>query len=238
MFWLAMVFLQPSDETSLSGYKAFIRTTVFEDGSIARKVELGLNPDIKESIRFKKTFLSENGYTVYEKATDSSFYLIGSKSTGPFTKNENIFSDGISSIRIRKSEDEFQYREEFYTALVIEEVKKSDLRNDEAAAKVLLADTQFDFVTVLPGRMLSVNTGEFDKNEARWSYDIEQLFKHPSFVMEARSSIARNEALIGAVFLIGLILLVMGVLLLIKTKYILHKENHEIKKHNIQPQKG
>lgn len=218
MLWFFIVLLQPVDETSLSGYKALVRTTVFEDGSIARNVELGLNPDIKEAIRFKKNFLIENGYDVYEKATDSSFYLVGSKTTAAFRKNENVFSDGISSISIRRVEDEFHYREEFYTAFVMEEVKKSDLRNDEAAAKVLLADTQFDFVTTLPGRMISVNSGEFDKNEARWKYDIEQLFKNPSFIMEAKSSIERDDTLIWAVFMIGLMILVMGFLLLIKTK--------------------
>lgn len=218
MFLLFSVLLQPADETSLSGYKALVRTIVYEDGSIARRIELGLNPDIKETIRFKKEFLVENGYDVYEKATDSSFYLIGSKTAGASMKNENIFSDGISSIGIRRVEDEFQYREEFFTAFVMEEVKKSDLRNDEAAAKVLLADTQFDFVTTLPGRMISVNSGEFDQSQARWKYDVEQLFKHPSFIMEAKSSIKRDEALIWAVFMVGLLILTMGVLMLLKMK--------------------
>lgn len=218
MFLLFSVLLQPVDETSLSGYKALVRTIVYEDGSIARRVELGLNPDIKETIRFKKEFLIENGYDVYEKATDSSFYLIGSKTAGASTKNENIFSDGISSIGIRRVEDEFQYHEEFFTAFVMEEVKKSDLRNDEAAAKVLLADIQFDFVTTLPGRMISVNSGEFDQSQARWKYDVEQLFKHPSFIMEAKSSIKRDETLIWAVFMVGMLILTMGVLMLIKMK--------------------
>ena len=218
MFLLFSVLLQPVDETSLSGYKALVRTIVYEDGSIARRVELGLNPDIKETIRFKKEFLIENGYDVYEKATDSSFYLIGSKTAGASTKNENIFSDGISSIGIRRVEDEFQYHEEFFTAFVMEEVKKSDLRNDEAAAKVLLADIQFDFVTTLPGRMISVNSGEFDQSQARWKYDVEQLFKHPSFIMEAKSSIKRDETLIWAVFMVGMLILTMGFLMLIKMK--------------------
>ncbi|MBL7994673.1 hypothetical protein JNM05_04805 [bacterium] len=218
MFLLFSIFFHPVDEASLSGYKALVRTIVYEDGSIARRVELGLNPDIKETIRFKKEFLIENGYDVYEKATDSSFYLIGSKTVGASTKKENVFSDGISSIGIRRVEDEFQYHEEFFTAFVMEEVKKSDLRNDEAAAKVLLADTQFDFVTTLPGRMISVNSGEFDQSQARWKYDVEQLFKHPSFIMEAKSSIKRDETLIWAVFLVGLLILTMGVLMLIKMK--------------------
>lgn len=213
-----IVLLQSGHETSLSGYKALVRTTVYEDGSIARRVELGLNPDIKESIQFKKNFLTENGYDVYERTTDSSFYLVATKATGAFNKNENIFSDGISSITVRRIGDEFQYQEEFFSAILQEEVGKSDLRNDEATAKVLLADTQFDFVTKLPGRILSVNAGDFDKDQARWTYDIEQLFKHTSFTMEARSTIVREETLIWAVFLIGLILMAIGVLLLIKSK--------------------
>jgi hypothetical protein len=218
MSFLVSVLLQTAQETSLSGYKALIRTTIYEDGSIARKVELNLNPDNKEAIQFKKKFLTDNGYVVYEKATDSSFYLVGSKDVGDFVKNENVFSDGLSSIRIRKIEEEFEYREEFFTAIVVEEVQNSDLRNDEAAAKVLLADTQFDFQTKLPGRMLSVNTGEFDQNEARWKYDIEQLFKNPSFIMEAKSSVARDEVLIGVVLMIGLLIMTMGLLWLIKIK--------------------
>ncbi len=213
-----IVLLQSGHETSLSGYKALVRTTVYEDGSISRRVELGLNPDIKEGIQFKKTFLSENGYDVYERSTDSSYYLVATKATGAFSKNENVFSDGISSISVRRAGDEFLYHEEFFSAILQEEVEKSDLRNDEATAKVLLADTRFDFVAKLPGRILSVNAGDFDKDEARWTYDIEQLFKHTSFTMEARSSIVREESLIWAVFLIGLILMVIGILLLIKSK--------------------
>lgn len=216
MSFLVSVLLQPTQGTSLSGYKVYVRTMVYEDGSIARMVELNLNPDNKEAIQFKKKFLTDNGYEVYEKATDSSFYLMASKAVGAFTKNENVFSDGLSSIRIRKAAEEFEYREEFFTAMVVEEVQNSDLRNDEAAAKVLLADTQFDFVTKLPGRMLSVNTGEFDQEEARWRYDIEQLFKNPSFVMEAKSSVARDEALIWVVFMIGVLTMTMGALWLLK----------------------
>lgn len=214
-----IVLLQSGHESSLSGYKALVRTTVYEDGSIARRVELGLNPDIKEAIQFKRNFLTENGYDVYEKTTDSSFYLIATKATGAFNKNENVFSDGISSVTVRRVEDEFQYQEEFFTSILQEEVGKSDLRNDEATAKVLLADTQFDFVANLPGRIVSVNAGDFNKDEARWTYDIEQLFKHSSFVMEARSSIAREEALVWVVFLIGLMLMIIGVLLLLKSKF-------------------
>lgn len=232
MFWLFSVLLQPTEDTSLSGYKVFVRTIVYEDGSIARKVELGLDPDTKESIKYKKKFLVENGYDVYEKETDSSFYLIGSKITEASRKSENIFSDGISSINIHRVEDEFQYHEEFFTSFVMEEVKKSDLRNDEAAAKVLLANTQFDFVTQLPGRMIGVNSGEFDKNEAHWKYDVEQLFKNASFVMEAKSSIQRDETLIWVIFLVGLLILSMGVLMLMKKK---NSDDNEFKKHNVQP---
>ncbi len=215
--FLVFVLLYPSQETSLSGYKAFVRTTVYEDGSIARRVELNLNPDNRDAILFKKKFLTDNGYEVYEKSTDSSFHLVASKAVGSFTKNENVFADGLSSVRIRKADEDFEYHEEFFTAIVVEEVKNSDLRNDEAAAKVLLADTQFDFSTRLPGRMISVNTGEFDQNEARWKYDIEQLFKNASFVMEARSTTERDETLIWAVFLIGAMMMTMGILWLIKS---------------------
>ena len=70
----------------------------------------------------------------------------------------------------------------------------------------------------MPGRIPSVNAGELDRSEARWKYDIEQLFKNSSFVMETKSSIARDEALLGAVFLIGLLTMIMGILWLIKIK--------------------
>jgi hypothetical protein len=213
-----IVLLQSDHESSLSGYKALVRTTVYEDGSIARRVELGLNPDIKEAIQFKKNFLSGNGYDVYERTTDSSYYLIGTKTTGAFSKNENVFSDGISSITVRRIEDEFQYQEEFFSAILHEEVERSDLKNDAATAKVLLADTQFDFVVKLPGRIITVNAGDFDKDEARWKYDIEQLFNHTSFAMEAKSTTARDESLIWVFFLIGIMILFIGVLLLIKSK--------------------
>jgi hypothetical protein len=219
IFLLAVLLsVSGGNETALSGYEANIRTVVYEDGSLSRTIELSLNPDNKESTKWKKDFLTKNGYRTEEKNSDDNFYLVAAKVYTPSKNNGMHFDDELSRISLQKQNDEFLYREEFLTAFVMNEVNASDLRNDKPAAKVLLADTQYNFYTTMPGKIEGISSGEYNKNIAHWNFDIEQLFNHPTLEMATTSSTAREENVNWLILFTGVLLLLISALLAMKNR--------------------
>jgi hypothetical protein len=212
------LFLPESHQTRLSGYQADIKTIVYEDGSISRTIALNLNPDVKESTKWKREFFIKNGYRVEERNQDDDFLIVASKVYTPSKENGTHFNDEFSRISLQRQADEFLFKEEFLTAFVMGEISASDLRDDKPAAKLLLADTQYNFFTTMPGKIAGVSSGEFNKNAAHWNFDIEQLFNHTVLEMATTSTIARDENVIWLILLTGVLLVTMGVLFLLKNR--------------------
>ncbi len=207
-----------SEEAPLSGYEANVRTVVYEDGSVSRTIELSLNPDNKESVRYKKDFLTKNGYRVFEKKQDDYFIVIASKVFTASKNNGTHFDDEFSRISLQRQNDEVLFKEEFSTSFIMNEVNTSDLRNDRPAAKVLLADMQYHFHTTMPGTIVGVSSGEFNKNMAHWNFDVEALFNHASLEMATTSSVARDDNVIWLVAFTGILFVAIGVLFLFKNR--------------------
>lgn len=202
--------------TSLVGYKASIRTIVFEDGSISRMIRVALTAHQPDALAFKKEFLTRNGYLVVERTMDDMPALEATKVFVP-TRFEPLLKDQVSHISVHQVQDTVFYHEIFSTVFLTGEVAASDLKNDLPAAKVLLAETEFDFLTVLPGKVMAAASGDFSQDSIRWNYDVERMFANASFVMTAQSSVARQEELIWIVYAIGIMMSMIGVLLLIKS---------------------
>ena len=211
---LCLLGLQP-EQTSIAGYKAKITTRIFEDCSLWRSVELDLNPDIPEGLVFKKARLEKYGYNCREIVTDSSLTLTAERVFLCATDSCE-FEDAFGSFRIRRIDNEILFREQFSNHFLMDEVQGSMVRQDTAAAKVLLADTQFDFKILVSGKMVRVNIGEFDRNSAWWRYDIEELYSHEFMVMEAVFSVERRDTIAYVGFFIGGILVVIALLFLLK----------------------
>jgi hypothetical protein len=213
---ILLTILSLSDtEASVSGYKTKVRSIVFEDGSVSRSIQIVLSGESREGLAFKRQFLERNGYAILEKTVDDLPCLEATKLFVP-SPTDTVLADGFARIAVRRLKDSLFYREEFFTAILTDEVAATELKNDRATAKVLLADTQFEFVTLLPGRILTSSSGDFHQDSTWWSYDIEQLFNNRSFSMAAHSTIAREEELLWIVGLIAVLMMGTGFLLLIK----------------------
>lgn len=200
---------------SLQGFQANIRTHVYEDLSVARTIELIMEGDNRESIRYKRDFFKKSGYEIVEK---SSEHWVITKVYPTSNGRTEVFQDDLSKIFVERRGDQFLFQEEFFNRFIINEIDRSDLKNDRPAAKVLMADTRFEFKTVLPGRIDSINLGAFEERTATWIFDIEQLFQKDSYVMRAHSETARGEWQIWPLLLISFLLFVMAYLFRLKNK--------------------
>ncbi|HMV27593.1 MAG TPA: hypothetical protein PKA26_12005 [bacterium] len=204
--------------STLVGYHAKIRTTVYEDLSVARAIELSMDADLKEAVKYKKDFFRKNGYELIEKNENDRLTIVAQKVFPTASHRIEKYEDDLSAITVEKEGLRFSYREDFYTKMFKEEIERSDLRNDLPVAKMLMADTKFEFYITLPGKIDSLNSGEFDKATAHWTYDVDELMEHKSMTMRAHSTADRGDIQIWMVFLIGVLLLLMAYLLRIKLR--------------------
>ncbi|HND77537.1 MAG TPA: hypothetical protein PLN79_09610, partial [bacterium] len=152
--------------STLVGYHAKIRTTVYEDLSVARAIELSMDADLKEAVKYKKDFFRKNGYELIEKNENDRLTIVAQKVFPTASHRIEKYEDDLSAITVEKEGLRFSYREDFYTKMFKEEIERSDLRNDLPVAKMLMADTKFEFYITLPGKIDSLNSGEFDKAKA------------------------------------------------------------------------
>ncbi len=100
----------------------------------------------------------------------------------------------------------------------MKEIERSDLKNDLPAAKVLMADTRFEFITIMPGKIDSINLGTFDQQTATWVFDIEQFLQKESVLMRVHSITARGEWQIWPLLLISILLFIIAYLFRLKNK--------------------
>lgn len=204
--------------STLVGYYAKVHTTVYEDLSVARVIELSMDANLKEAVKYKKEFFRKNGYELIEKNENDRLTLVAQKVFPTALHRIEKYEDDLSAITVEKEGLRFSYREDFYTKMFREEIERSDLRNDLPVAKMLMADTKFDFYITLPGKIDSLNSGEFEKATAHWVYDVDELMEHKSMSMRVHSTADRGDIQIWLVFLIGVLLLLMAYLLRLKLR--------------------
>lgn len=182
---------------------------------MSRLVRIALTADQPDALAYKRDFLVRCGYSVIERTFEDMPGLEATKVFVP-TRYEPEWVDLLSRIHVRQLGDTVYYHEEFSTDLLMKEVEASELRKDHPTAKVLLADTHIDFLTILPGRVTTALAGDFSQDSIAWSYDVERLFANKSFVMSAQSSVARQEELSWILLAVSLLVTTVGVLILAK----------------------
>ncbi len=199
----------------LTGYKVTVLTRVYEDGSLSVRYELNLDPDAAETIAHKRLIFSRNGYELTEQKKENAYIMTAART---FSPDGSPWKDEMSEWSVTCRNDTFYYQEDFFNFLIHDEISGSDLKKDSATAKVLMADTEYLFRTILPGRVLESSAGQILKDTVQWQYDIEQLFGRRTINMSASSRIERDEDVAGALMLIAILILAVSLLLWIRNK--------------------
>lgn len=199
-------------QSTLSGYKAVVRTTVYEDRSMSREIELNYSADEKEAAQSKRNFFQSYGYHLIERIDNDNFYLTASKIIPP----DGFSDDPFSRLLLNRNDNAYNYSEDFSNHFVIQDIQNSDLKNDLATAKVLLADVEYQFVVVMPGKIVETNANQFHMDTAAWSYDIEQLLNRQNFQMHVNSTVERNDHALWSFAVIAIIVLAIAVLIKLK----------------------
>ncbi len=204
---------------ALTGYKVQVYTTIYDDGSAYRLIEINMDPDAHETIQHKRQFFSRNGYHLSEHSEEQGMVLLASRT---FDANSvRNARDEFSEIGITMRGDSVYFSETFFTQIVSEEVKSSDLSNDLSAAKVMMADIKFCFHTVFPGRITDAGSGKNSGDTLKWQYDVEQVFQKPSLKMAGASVIQRGDELSWLTGLIGLLFIVIAGLIVLRQRFTL-----------------
>lgn len=201
-------------QSTLSGYKAVVHTTVYEDCSVNRTIELNYSVDEKESAQNKRDFFQSYGYHLVERVDRNNFYLTASKIIPP----EGVSDDPFGKVQLNRKNNSYNYTEDFSANFVTQDIQNSDLKSDMATAKVLLADVEYQFVVIMPGKIIETNANQFHLDTASWNYDIEQLLSRPVFHMNISSSVERNDNALWSLAVVAVIVLAIAVLIKLKFK--------------------
>lgn len=201
----------------LTGYKVVVQTRIYEDGSLSVRYDLNLDPDAAETIAHKRQIFSRNGYELTEQKKENAYLITAVKHFSPSGKL-STGSDELSERRVMCRRDTFYYHETFLNFLIRDELSGSNLNKDTATAKVLMADTDYLFQMIFPGRILEASTGQVLNDTVQWQYDVEQLFHKQEFVMEASSVIDRDEDVSGVLMMIAALVLAISALLWYRNK--------------------
>lgn len=198
----------------LSSYKADVISFIYEDGSIARRITLNYSIDEKDAALAKRMFFVNNGYSVHDFAVGDNFLLVAERVKPP---EQAVLNDGFSHVQLRVNDNRLSFADKFSTEFIRQDIAESDLKDDLATAKVMLADLEYSFYAIFPGRISESSSGEIRGDTTVWKYDVEQLLHHDRFEMTAVSVVDRADGLIWYVFLIGCLLTTIAVLLFVKT---------------------
>ncbi len=106
--------------------------------------------------------------------------------------------------------DTFYFREVFHNYLIRDEIASSNLKKDAATAKVLMADTEYLFMVIMPGRVIESATGQVVRDTVQWQFDIEELFPAETLNMSAASVIERDEDVSGVLILVSVLLIILS----------------------------
>lgn len=206
----------------LTGYKVTVLTRVYEDRSLSIKYELNLDPDAAETIAHKRGIFERNGYRMTEIKKENALILTAAKSY-PTNGHQSEHSDELSRISVICRNDTFYYREVFHNYLIRDEIASSNLKKDTATAKVLMADTEYLFMVIMPGRVVESATGQAVRDTIQWQYDIEELFPAVSLNMSAASVIERDEDVSGVLILVSVLLFLLSGLMWYRNKIVRKK---------------
>ncbi len=210
---LILLLLHGTSWGQLTSYKAEVFSYVYEDGSAARRIILNYSRDEKDLVIAKRQFFAGQQYAVHDYPDGENYFLIAEKS---WTSGD--LSDEFAATRIRITDGHISFENKFLTNLVRKDVEVNGLQNDFATAKVLLADLQFSFYTILPGRITESSSGDIRQDTTVWTYDVEQILHHDYFEMSATSMVDRQDGTIWYLFFTGLAMTGISVLLFIKAR--------------------
>jgi hypothetical protein len=160
-----------------------------------------------------------NRYELTEQNIDNAYIMTATKTFSPSGQN-GVWTDELAERHVICRGDTFYYHEIFFNFLIHDEIAGSNLKNDTATAKVLMADTDYQFNTILPGLALESSTGQTLKDTVQWQYDIEQLFDKHTIMMSAAGVIDRDEDVGGAILMISVFIMMIAALLWIRNKVI------------------
>jgi len=208
-------------EPALTGYKGYVKTTVYEDGSISRRIELVFGIDEREDAQTQKDFFIQNGYRVNEHAETNEFHLVAEKVCPASSSEMETCNDAFSKILLERKNGQFTFTEDFQTQFIRDEIAQTDLKDDRATVRVLMAELQYRFITMLPGKITSSSSGQFHVDTCEWHYDVEQLLTTASLKMTAQSELQRQDHFLWGYLLAGVMLITIGILIYIKLQ--LHK---------------
>lgn len=215
------LFSDISAHDYLTGYKMTVIKKIHEDKSLSVRYELNMDPDAKETIEHKRNIFLRNHYQLIEEKKDHAYYLIAIKSFPP-ASGEKPFGDELAEFRITSRHDTFYFREHFFNFLLRDEVDSSSIRKDTAMVKVLMADTEYEFKTIMPGLITYAGIGESARDTALWQYDIESLFHRRTLSMTTFSCIHRDEDITYIIYLIAALLLAIAGLMIYRNRVVSH----------------
>lgn len=205
--------MHPIARAQLASYKAEVVSFIYEDGSLSRRITLNYSIDEKDAALAKRMFFVNQGYIVHDYAVGDNFFLVAERVKPPA---QDVLNDGFARAQLRVENNRLSFEDKFSTEFIRQDIAESDLKDDLATAKVMLADLEYSFYAIFPARVSESSSGEIRGDTTVWKYDVEQLLHHDRFEMTAVSVVDRADALIWYVFLIGLLLTVIAVLLFIK----------------------
>ncbi len=201
-------------QAQLASYKATVVSFVYEDGSLSRRITLSYSLDEKDAALAKRSFFVNNGYTVHDYADEANYFLVAERVKSP---DRTTLEDAFARTELRLQDHGISWVDKFSTEFIQRDIDNSDLKGNLATAKVILADLEYSFYAIFPGHITESSSGEIHGDTTSWHYDVEQLLHHDYFEMSATSTVDRRDDLIWYVFLIGLLLLTIGILLFMKT---------------------
>jgi len=215
LFCLIWAGILDSSVAQLASYKATVVSFVYEDGSLSRRVTLNYSIDEKDAALAKRSFFTANGYTVHDYADEGNYFLIAERVKSP---DQPSLEDAFSRTELTIEDRRINWVDKFSTEFIRRDIENSDLKDNLATAKVMLADLEYSFYAVFPGHITESSSGEIQGDTTVWHYDVEQLLHHDHFEMSASSTVDRQDSLIWYVFLIGVLLVTIGILLFVKTQ--------------------